>query len=66
MEQQLGPDEPLCNEKWKDIIWKDVPGVPDVEQLLGSDHPQRTRPHHLPHLLQQQVQQEFLKIEVDK
>ena len=26
-----------------------------MEQLLGPDHPQRARPHHLPHLLQQQV-----------
>ena len=46
-----------------------------MEQLLGPDHPQRARSHHLPHLLQQQVaglvcckhkEQEFLKNEVDK
>ena len=36
----------------KNMFWK---GLPDVEQLLGPDHPKRTCADHLPHLLQQQV-----------
>ena len=36
----------------KNMFWK---GLPDVEQLLGPDHPKRACADHLPHLLQQQV-----------